>query len=35
MEHSKQDDKQNKFIFRTKYAMMHLKYCYGSISFVK
>ena len=34
-EHSKQSDKQNKFIFRTKHAMIHLKYCNGSIFFVK
>ena len=34
-EHSKQGDKQNKFIFTTKHAMIHLKYCYGSILFVK
>ena len=25
-EHSKQVDKQNKFIFRSKHAMIHLKY---------
>ena len=34
-EHSKQGDKQNKFIFRTKHVMIHLKYWYGSILFVK
>ena len=34
-EHSKQSDKQNKFIFITKHAMTHLKYCDGSILFVK
>ena len=34
-EHSKRGDKQNKFIFRTKYAMIHLKYCYSSILFAK
>ena len=34
-EHSKQGDKQNKSIFRTKLAMIHLKYCYRSILFVK
>ena len=33
-EHSKQGDKQ-KFIFSTKHAMIHLKYCYGSILLVK
>ncbi len=30
-EHSKQSDKQNKFIFITKHAMIHLKHYYGSI----
>ena len=34
-EHSKQGDKQNKFIFIAKHAIIHLKYCYGSILFVK
>ena len=34
-ERSKQGDKQNKFIFIKKHAMIHLKYCYGSILFVK
>ena len=34
-EHSKQGDKQNKFIFITKHAMIYLKYCYGSILLVK
>ena len=34
-EHSKQGDKQNKFIIITKHAMIHSKYCYGSILFVK
>ena len=33
-EHSKRGDKQNKFIFRTKHAMIHLKYCYGSVLFM-
>ena len=31
-EHSKRGDKQNKFILITKHAMIHLKYCYGSIT---
>ena len=30
-EHSKRGDKQNKLIFITKHAMIHLKYYYGSI----
>ena len=34
-EHSKHGDKQNKFISITKHAMIHLKYCYGSILLVK
>ena len=31
-EHSKRGDKQNKFIFITKHAMIHLKHYYGSIT---
>ena len=31
-EHSKHGDKQNKLIIITKYAMIHLKYYYGSIT---
>ena len=34
-EHSKRGGKQNKFIFITKHTMIHLKYCYGSVLFVK
>ena len=34
-EHSKQGDKQNKFIFITKHAMIHLKYYYDSILFAE
>ena len=33
--HSKQGDKQNKFMFIKKHAMIHLKYYYGSILLVK
>ena len=33
--HSKQGDKQNKFILITKHALIHLKYCYSSILLVK
>ena len=33
-EHSKRGEKQNKFIFITKHAIIHLKYCYGSILLV-
>ena len=34
-EHSKQGDKQNKFISITKHAMIHLKYFCGSTLLVK
>ena len=34
-EPSKRGDKQNKFIFITKHAMIHLKYYYDSILFIK
>ena len=34
-QHSKQGDKQNKFTFITKHAIIHLKHYYGSILFVK
>ena len=34
-EHSKQGDQENKFLFITKHTMIHLKYYYGSILFVK
>ena len=34
-EHSKQGDKQNKFILIAKHAMIHLKFCYGSTLLVK
>ena len=34
-ETSKEGDKQNKFIFITKHAMIHLKYCCGSTLLVK